>query len=72
MLNYINNVLHLPHSTTLTGGTSGKRICLSAMQDMLEDPLEKEMEPHSSILGLEIQWTEKSGRFHEVAESDST
>ena len=28
MLNYINNVLHLPHSTTLTGGTSGKRICL--------------------------------------------
>ena len=51
MLNYINNVLHLPHSTTLTGGTNGKRICLSAMQDMLEDPLEKEMEPHSSILG---------------------
>ena len=26
-----------------------------------EDPLEKEMAPHSSILAQEIPWTEESG-----------
>ena len=34
-----------------------------------EDPLEKEMATHSSILGWEISWTKESGglRFMEVA-----
>jgi len=34
-----------------------------------EDPLEKEMETHSSILALRILWTEEPGRFpvHGVA-----
>lgn len=41
------------------------------MQEMQEDPLEKEMEPHSSILASEIQWTEEPGRFHEVAKSQT-
>ena len=27
----------------------------------LEDPLEKEMETHSSILAWEVLWTEKPG-----------
>ena len=27
----------------------------------LEDPLEKEMEPHSSILAWKTPWTEESG-----------
>ena len=29
----------------------------------LEDPLEKEMAAHSSILAWEIPWTEESGRL---------
>ena len=28
-----------------------------------EDPLEKEMETHSSILAWEISWTEEPGRL---------
>ena len=28
-----------------------------------EDPLEKEVATHSSILALEIPWTEESGRL---------
>ena len=28
-----------------------------------EDPLEKEMAPHSSILAWEIPWTEEPGRL---------
>ena len=40
-----------------------------------EDPLEKEMATHSSILGWEIPWTEEPGglQVHGVAkESDMT
>ena len=29
----------------------------------LEEPLEKEIATHSSILAWEIRWTEKSGRI---------
>ena len=31
-----------------------------------EDPLEKEMATHSSILTWEIPWTEEPGRLHTV------
>ena len=31
-----------------------------------EDPLEKEMITHSSILAWRIPWTEKPGRLHTV------
>ena len=39
-----------------------------------EDPLEKEMAPHSSILAWEIPWTEKPGRLQSMGrkESDTT
>ena len=37
-----------------------------------EDPLEKEMAIHSSILAWEIAWTEESGGLHGVTESDTT
>ena len=38
-----------------------------------EDPLEKEMATHSSILAWEIPWTGETGRVHGVAkESDTT
>ena len=49
---------------------------LSAMQETwvqslgLEDPLEKKMAPHSSILAWRIPWTEAA--VHGVAESDKT
>ena len=39
-----------------------------------EDPLEKEMATHSSILAWEIPWTEDPGGLHTVhgvAESDT-
>ena len=38
-----------------------------------EDPLEKGMATHSSILAWRISWTEETGRLHtvhEVTESD--
>ena len=31
-----------------------------------EDPLEKEMAPHSSILAWEIPWTEEPGRLQSM------
>jgi len=39
-----------------------------------EDPLEKEMATHSSILAWEIPWTEEHGgaTVHGVEESDMT
>ena len=39
-----------------------------------EDPLEKEMATHSSILTREIPWTEEPGRLQSVGsqESDTT
>ena len=32
-----------------------------------EDPLEKEMETHSSTLAWKIPWTEKTGRLQSMA-----
>ena len=39
-----------------------------------EDPLDKEMAAHSSILAQEIQWTEEPGRLQSTGsqESDTT
>ena len=36
---------------------------LPEMQDMQEDPLEKEMATHSNILAWEIPWTEEPGGY---------
>ena len=40
----------------------------------LEDPLEKEMATHSSILAWRISWTEEPGRLQSMGsqESDTT
>ena len=46
--------------------------CLSAMQETWvqslgrEDPLEKEMAAHSSILAWKILWTEEPGRLQSM------
>ena len=51
---------------------------LPAMQEArvqslgLEDPLEKGMAIHSSILAWRIPWTEESGRLWGCKESDMT
>jgi len=37
----------------------------------LEDPLEKEMAAHSSILVWEIPWTEESGRLQSMGSQKS-
>ena len=37
-----------------------------------EDPLEKEMATHSSILAWEIPWTEEPGGLHGVAKQSNT
>ena len=36
-----------------------------------EDPLEKEMATHSSILAWEIPWTEKHGRLQSMGDKES-
>ena len=35
-----------------------------------EDPLEKELSTHSSILAWEIPWTEESGRLQSMGSLD--
>ena len=51
--------------------------CLPAMRETWvrslgwEDPLEKEMATHSSILALRIPWTEDPDRLHGVAKSQT-
>ena len=39
---------------------------LPAMQEMQEDPLEKKMATHSSILAWEIPWTEESAWLQSI------
>ena len=36
-----------------------------------EDPLEKEMATHSSILAWEIPWTEEAGRLQSMESQES-
>ena len=36
-----------------------------------KDPLEKEMETHSSILAWEIPWTEEAGRLQSIESQKS-
>ena len=48
---------------------SGKSICLPMQETQVqslgrEDPLEKEMATHSSILAWRIPWTEEPGGLH--------
>ena len=46
--------------------------CLPTMQETWvrflgqEDPLEKEMAPHTSILAYRISWTEELGRLQSI------
>ena len=65
------------HLLTLSVGFSGGLVLknLSSMQEAWvqslgwEDPLEKEMATHSSILVWEIPWTEEPGRLQSMGVS---
>ena len=75
-----------PGKLTLPGSKPGASLVaqrikhLPAMQETQvrslgwEDPLEKEMATHSSILGWRIPWTEEHGRLQSMGsqESDTT
>ena len=56
--------------------TQWQKICLP-IQEMLvqslvqDDPLEKEMAAHSSILAWEIRWTEEPGRLQSMGTQKS-
>ena len=52
----------------------GKESTCNAGDEAQEDPLEKEMATHSSILAWEIPWTEESGGLQSMGsqESDTT
>ena len=60
----------IAHPQGFPGGSAVKNLPpMQEIQEMrvqslgLEDPLEEEMASHSSILVLEIPWTEKPGRL---------
>ena len=61
LLSTVTTVLNFP------GGSDGKASAYSAGDPSsipgLEDPLEKEMATHSSILAWKIPWTEKRCRL---------
>ena len=52
-----NYLVRTSHHEGLPAGSEVKN--LPAMQEMQEDPLEKEMATHSSILAWEIPWSEE-------------
>ena len=72
---------HLPYPRGVGASLTAQLIQnLPAMQETWvqslgrEDPLEKEMAAHSSILAWRIPWTEEPGRLQSMAsqESDTT
>ena len=58
-----------------TGGASGKESACQYTRHVTldqQDPLEKEMAPHSSILAWRILWTEKPGGLWSVGSQSQT
>ena len=64
----------IPYYTSFPSGSVGKEFACQCRRlrrlgfnprDQ-EDPLEKEMATHSSILAWETQWTEESGRIQSM------
>ena len=62
--------LATPGSICFPGGSNGKESACNAdtrvQSQGLEDPLEKELATHSSILDWRIPWTEKPGRLQSM------
>ena len=55
-----------------SGGSMGKESACNADDRVqsLEDPLEKEMETHTSILAWKIPWTEEPGRLQSMGSQE--
>ena len=70
MKNVIQNYLYIKIYEGFPGGSDGKES--ASMWDTQvrslsqEDPLEKGMATHSSILAWKIPWTEESGRLQSM------
>ena len=61
IINTVQSILGFP------GGSDGKEYACNQIQVQplgQEDPLEKDMATHSSILDWKIPWTEEPGRLH--------
>ena len=76
---YIYRNIHIWEYIYIYGIPSGSAVKnLPAMQEMhiwspgWEDPLEKEMATHSSILAWEIPWTEEPGRLQSMGSQSQT
>ena len=56
----------------LPGGSGGKEFACNAGEEGGEDPLEKGMAVHSSILAWRIPWTEEPGRLPSMPKESDT
>ena len=70
-----HNTLDLRHNRGLIGGSGVKNLPPNAGDagsiPGWEDPLQKEMSTHSSILAWEISWTEEPGRLQSMGSQKS-
>ena len=55
---------HFTYSLGFRGGSDGKEFTCNALGQ--EDPLEKGIATHSSMLAWEISWTEETGGLQSV------
>ena len=65
------NCLH--NGTFIWGSVVKNRLAMQETQVQSlgrEDPLEKEMAPHSSIIAWEIPWTEELGRLQSMGSQE--
>ena len=58
------NKMVFPGGTVVKNPPAKQEMCVLSLGQ--EDPLEKEMATHSSILAWEIPWTEESGGLHSM------
>ena len=59
-----NNALNLGNSININKSQSMQETQVQSLGQ--EDPLEKEMSTHSSVLAWEIPWTEEPGRVQSM------
>ena len=66
---------HVPMLVVFPGGSGGKESAYNAGNPSSipgqEDPLEKRMATHSSIVAWRIPWAEEPSRVHAVAKSQT-
>ena len=63
---HMEEIGHFQARRRWSGGSAGKESTCSAGHLGWEDPLEKEMATHSSMLAWKIPWTEEPGRLQSM------